>query len=236
MRRWSYAELNRKANQLANAFLGFGLAAAPERPVVWPELPRGGAHGPCRAQERHHLGADELPPVSRGGGLRHRQLGRPPDLDRRRVRRALPLDPQADAEGARDRGVRRRGAQGNDRGGGLAARRVRSRAGAAAVRGAHDDLHLGNDRQAEGRGAHRAGEPGAARGAARARRLQAGRHLPDHGSALPLGTGRLHGHRVPARQHHGHPAQVRPRGLAPRARRSTASPARSRRRRRSGAS
>ena len=77
MRRWSYAELNRRANQLANAFLGFGLEPRAERAVVRPELARGGAHGPRRAQERHHLGADELPPVGRGGGLRHRQLGRP---------------------------------------------------------------------------------------------------------------------------------------------------------------
>ena len=33
MRRWSYAELNRKANQLANAFLGFGLE--PRQSVLW---------------------------------------------------------------------------------------------------------------------------------------------------------------------------------------------------------
>ena len=33
MRRWTYAELNRKANQLANAFLGFGLE--PRQSVLW---------------------------------------------------------------------------------------------------------------------------------------------------------------------------------------------------------
>src|SRR5262245_39656627 len=33
LRRWSYAELNRRANQLANAFLGFGLQ--PRQSVLW---------------------------------------------------------------------------------------------------------------------------------------------------------------------------------------------------------
>src|SRR5687767_11595363 len=33
VRQWSYAELNRRANQLANAFLGFGLK--PRESVLW---------------------------------------------------------------------------------------------------------------------------------------------------------------------------------------------------------
>ena len=80
------------------------------------------------------------------------------------------------------------------------------------------------------------GNPEQLERAARSHRLPARRHLPHHRPALPLRPGRLHGHRVPARQHIGDPAQVRSPRTGCACSRSTRSPARSRRRRRSAAS
>ena len=77
-----------------------------------------------------------------------------------------------------------------------------------------DDLHVGHDRQAEGRAAPRHRRPGPGRGDAAVHRLRARRRLHHDRAALPQRSRRLHGHRHGARPDGRAAAQVRSRGLA----------------------
>ena len=59
----------------------------------------------------------------------------------------------------------------------------------------HDDLHVGHDRQAEGRAAAQRRRPGAGRGDAAVHRLHARRRLHHDRAALPQRSRRVHGPR-----------------------------------------
>ena len=233
----TYAEFEHVTNHLAHVLRGPRRRPRREGRVVRPELDRRRQPRRRRPQGRGDRRAAELPPVGRGGGLRHRPQRRHDRLRRRRVRPAVRAHPRRDPQGRAPPRVRRSGAGGDDRrrradGGradGTARRRARRRRGRR-----DDDLHVGHDRQAQGCAAPQRRRPAAGGRDAAVHRLPARRRLHHDRPAVPQRARRVHGHRHGPRPDHRAAAQVRPRGLAAPARRRTGRRRRSPRRRRSG--
>ena len=97
-----------------------------------------------------------------------------------------------------------------------------------------DDLHLGHDGQAEGGAAQRRRRPDPGPGHDRPHRLHARRRLHHDRAALPLGSGRVHGHRARPRPDASSSSVSSTRRTGCGSSTATASRRRSRRRRRSG--
>ena len=150
----------RRANRLGHVLAGLGAGRGTK--VVWCGQNSPGVVVMVNAARK--VGATAVPLnyrlSRRGGGVRHRPLRRHRRVRRRRVRadvraRSAPSIPKVAAHPRVRRSGARRGCRGRtpivDDG---ARRRRRPPDGGEA--GAHDDLHVGHDGQAEGRAARRA--------------------------------------------------------------------------------
>ncbi len=180
--------------------------------MVRTELPRGAGHDPCGAQARARRGSPLVPVHGRGDGLRHRQLRRDDGRRRRGAGVTRRRGPRRDPEGAHSRRLRRRRPRRLHRVGRAAGRptRHRTRDTRRSVGGGRgDDLHVGHDRQAEGRAAH-ANRPRARLRAPRRAQLAARAvRAPHDRAALPLRTARVRVAVAHARRTHRRAAQVR---------------------------